>query len=56
MDVYSWYIANLHQMLGHDKAAQVIGVPPGDKDACLICAYEREPTDEHRQRMLDALP
>jgi hypothetical protein len=55
MDPIGWFIATLHQMLGHDKAAAVAGQPPGDKSACVICAYERQPTAENRQRVVDAL-
>ena len=55
MDAISRLIAILHNLLGHDKAAQVLGVPPGDKGACLICAYERRPDDEARQAVIRAL-
>jgi hypothetical protein len=55
MDPIGWCIANLHQLLGHDKTAAVIGAAPGDKSACLLCQYEREPTDERRQAAYRAL-
>ena len=29
-DTIGWFIATLHSQLGHDKAAAVIGQPPGD--------------------------
>src|SRR5215471_12859596 len=48
MDSIGWCIANLHQLLGHDKTAIVLGVPAGNKAACLICQYEAEPTDIRR--------
>jgi hypothetical protein len=48
MDAIGWYMAVMHQVLGHDKAAQVFGVPAGDKTACLICRYEADPTDLNR--------
>jgi hypothetical protein len=43
LDTIGWFIATLHSQLGHDKAAAVIGQPPGDKTACVICQYERYP-------------
>jgi hypothetical protein len=43
LDTIGWFIATLHSQLGHDKAAAVIGQPPGDKTACLICRYEQYP-------------
>jgi hypothetical protein len=55
MDLIGWLIANLHQMLGHDKAAAVMGVPVGDKDAYVICQYEADPTPANRQRVVLAL-
>jgi hypothetical protein len=48
MDAIGWFIAFAHQLLGHDKAAAVIGQPPGDKTACVICRYEAAPTAENR--------
>ena len=42
-DTIGWFIATLHSQLGHDKAAAVIGQPPGDKSACVICQYEQYP-------------
>lgn len=41
MDSVGVYIAQLHQMLGHDKAAQVIGQPPYNPNTCILCLYER---------------
>lgn len=55
MDPIGWFIATLHQVLGHDKTAAVIGATPGDKDACLICQYERHPSDTTRQAVIRAL-
>lgn len=55
MDSIGWFIATLHQMIGHDKTAVVIGALPGSQDKCLICRYEREPTDENRQALIRAL-
>lgn len=55
MDAIGWFIATIHQMLGHDQAAAVLGVPVGDRAACLLCAFERAPTDELRARVTAAL-
>lgn len=55
LDATGWYIALLHSLLGHDTAARALGVPPGDKAACLICAYERRPDEAARQAVIDAL-
>lgn len=55
MDTIGWFIATLHQLIGHDKTAAVIGASAGDKTACVICAYEREPSDENRAAVLRAL-
>jgi hypothetical protein len=55
MDSIGWFIANTHQLLGHDKAAAVMGMPPGDRERCLICRYERTPSEDNRQAVLIAL-
>jgi hypothetical protein len=57
MDRIGWYIATLHSMLGHAKTAQFIGQPeePGDRELCIICAYERQPTPARRQAVIDAI-
>lgn len=34
-------IVNLHQMLGHDKAAAYLGQPPYNKGFCIMCMYEK---------------
>lgn len=41
MDIMGWYIATMHQLLGHDKAAAAMGVPPYNKNTCILCLYER---------------
>jgi hypothetical protein len=41
MDIVGWFIVTLHQMLGHNKAAAVIGCPPYNRNACILCRYER---------------
>jgi hypothetical protein len=41
LDAIGHYIATLHQIMGHDKAAAVIGQPPYNKDTCIMCLYDR---------------
>jgi hypothetical protein len=55
LDPIGALIANLHQFLGHDKAAMVLGQDPGDKSQCVICAYEADPTPEGRALVIAAL-
>ena len=55
MDQIGWFIGTLHQLIGHDAAAAVIGATAGDKGACLLCQYERDPTDERRKAAVRAL-
>jgi len=55
VDAIGWYIATTHQMLGHDKAALVLGQPAGDQAACLICRYEASLTDLNRAAVEAAL-
>jgi hypothetical protein len=55
MDGIGWFIGTLHELIGHDAAAAVMGASSGDKDACLLCQYEREPTDERRRAVTRAL-
>jgi hypothetical protein len=55
VDTIGWYIATTHQLLGHDKAAQLIGQPPGDKADCSICRYERTHSETDRLIVLAAL-
>lgn len=40
MDTLGWYIATLHQMIGHDRTAAVLGQSVGDKQLCVLCKYE----------------
>lgn len=54
-DAIGWYVATMHQLLGHDKAAAALGVPAGDEGACLICACERDPSPERRRAVAEAL-
>jgi hypothetical protein len=50
MDTIGWFIATTHQLLGHDKTANMIGQPvfSGDHDNCPMCIYEKNPTDENK--------
>lgn len=41
LDTVGWYIATLHQMMGHQKAAAVIGEDVGDSTLCILCLYEK---------------
>jgi hypothetical protein len=55
LDTIGWFIATTHQLLGHDKAASVIGVPPGNSTECAICRYEKTHSEEDRIAVLVAL-
>jgi hypothetical protein len=55
VDPIGWFIGTLHQLIGHDAAAAVIEAAPGDKTDCLMCQYERDPTDERRRAVTRAL-
>ena len=55
LDHIGWYIATLHQLLGHDKAAVVLGQDPGNREGCLICAHEAAPTGESRAAVIAAI-
>jgi hypothetical protein len=55
LDPIGWFIGTLHQLLGHDAAAAVIGASSGNKAACLLCRYDRDPTDERRRAVYRAL-
>ena len=55
MDPIGWFIATLHQLLGHDKAAAYLGQPPGNRDDCILCAYEHHHDDDHRAAVVAAI-
>lgn len=57
MDSVGWFIATIHKLLGHDKAAAIVGHPEdsGRQAECIICAYERNPTPENRRAVEEAL-
>jgi hypothetical protein len=41
MDPIGLYIATMHQLLGHDKTAVFLGVPPYNPATCVLCCFER---------------
>jgi hypothetical protein len=41
LDTFGWFIAIIHQALGHDKAAATLGQPPYNPNTCVLCLYER---------------
>lgn len=55
MDSIGWFIATLHELIGHDKTAMVIGMPIGDKRLCVLCQYEQNPNDITRRKVINAL-
>ena len=42
LDTIGWYIVNLHQLLGHNKAAAILGQPPYNRDTCILCLYDKD--------------
>lgn len=48
LDTIGWYIATMHQILGHDKAAAAMGqtVTDGEREHCILCKYERGEVDK----------
>jgi len=55
MDPIGRFIATLHNLIGHDKAAAYLGQPADDKRDCVICQYENRPTDANRAAVIAAL-
>jgi len=55
VDSIGWFIATLHDLIGHDQAAAFIGQPPGDRAACLLCQHQQQPDDLTRQAVIRAL-
>lgn len=41
MDAIGWYIATLHGLLGHDKAAAYLGQATYNVETCVLCLFER---------------
>jgi hypothetical protein len=41
LDPIGAYIANLHNLLGHDKTALVLGSPAGEKPDCILCRHDQ---------------
>lgn len=40
LDTVGWYIATLHQLLGHRATEAFLGEPQGDVRQCILCRYE----------------
>jgi hypothetical protein len=40
LDTIGWFIATLHQMLGHVVTARFLGQPVGDRGECILCRYD----------------
>jgi hypothetical protein len=40
LDTVGWFIATLHQLLGHRSAARFLGQAVGDS-TCILCQYEK---------------
>jgi hypothetical protein len=55
MDPIGWFIATTHQILGHDKCAQVLGVDPHDGEVCKLCEYEKNPSDEGKREIIRSI-
>lgn len=55
LDHVGWFIATMHSLVGHDTTAAFCGQPPGDRSACVICAYERQPTAARKRAVIEAL-
>ena len=43
LDTIGWYIATMHQLLGHRAAANFLGesVEEGEVAQCILCRYEK---------------
>lgn len=46
LDTVGWYIATLHQMLGHRQTAAFLGQDAGDAAQCILCQYEKGAVDK----------
>lgn len=55
LDWAGWFLATAHQLMGHDATAAFIGQPIGDKTVCVLCVYERHPSDTTRRAVLNAI-
>lgn len=40
MDSFGWFIAALHQILGHRQTAAFLGEDPVDSAQCILCQYD----------------
>lgn len=42
LDTVGWFIATLHQFLGHEKTRQYLGqASREDESTCMLCRHER---------------
>jgi hypothetical protein len=41
LDYIGVFIAQMHQLLGHDKAAAYLGQPSYNKQTCVLCLFEQ---------------
>jgi hypothetical protein len=57
MDQIAWLILCLHELIGHDKTADALGVPRtfGEGAGCSACQYERTRSPADRETLLHAL-
>lgn len=53
LDTVGWYIATLHQLLGHNTTATYLGQAPYNPRTCVLCLYERG--EVPRQDVIDRL-
>lgn len=40
LDTVGWFIATLHQTLGHHTAERFLGEPARDRADCILCRYD----------------
>ena len=50
-DTVAWFITITHALIGHDKTAALIHMPPEAKEDCVICQYEADPTHDNKERV-----
>jgi hypothetical protein len=43
MDTVAWFLASLHQLIGHRATANFLGQPvvEGEQADCILCRYEQ---------------
>jgi len=55
MDPIGIFIAHMHQLLGHATAARFLGQPVGDRKTCVLCIFERNPTEANKRAVVAAI-